>query len=447
MLIKTPEFDEVFRRNVMSRLAVNRSQPLREMGSYKIKKFGEPVTDIDLTAMVYYNPKLLQIISNIIQRAEQDRNLLFLRMDCGTRAEYAVPWKIGGEGGCDFDLTKAKKWFGWFSSQKLVPNDVLKQIYTKLYSKELRIKDLLDIENLLYPYGQILWSRSDIRRGYKDVDGVRYELLVIMKKETPVLEFAYRYGKDVVAIDVGLVDRKHRSFAKRMNSYYIQDWYKIMKVFRWKIEEQYRSGYLKLMAQVGFTMATIYQTELYEKLRKYDAGMANLLRKDMEHNLSKLKVTYDNRTVHRLKKRVNKFLSKYVDQYYKVLQPKFKKDFLIYSKRGIEAQIPVSTTDLEKRTQTGIRCPFFLTDIDDYRRIVSLALRTLIDVDELIRCVLYTADTNNVKVSDITTQLGRNQLALYKRDGNIVLTERRKEIKVFTKNELQQLQIYVLIFK
>lgn len=443
MLIKTREFDEAFKKD-SKQIAINQ-RPFREMGSYKVKKFGEPITDIDLTAIVHFDEKLLQIISRVIRRTTEGNKFLFIHMSCGTRIEFELPWTIDNNGGCQFNLEKAYSWYNSFSAQKLVPVQILEYIRKKLFRKYLSIRDLIDIEKVLHPYGEIIWLEQDIQKGSQTINGVVYNLLDIMKTETPVLEYIYRYNNEIVAIDVGLLDFKNRSSANWLYSYYTDDWYRILKTYRWKLKEKYKSEYFKVMAKITHLIIIKYQLELYKKLRKYHKALADNLLKDIQTNLRTAKLEYKKGMDLRIYKMINNYLSKYVNYFYERLDEKHKDELFIYNKRGFEGQIYSSTDLIKEREQRGATCPFFSTDINEYQQLVKLSSRIMIDVDTVVDCVVKTATNMNISIKNVISELGQNTLSLAEDGENIILYDRGVIVKKYTMDNKKILQTAVLV--
>lgn len=444
MLLKTPTFDNIF-KNDIKELAINSNYPFREMGSYKIKEFGEPITDIDLTAFVYFNSKLLTIISSIIRRVNKGSKFFFLHMNCGIRKEFELPWTIDNDGGCNFNLKQLYEWFEQFVNNKRVPPHILEYIGNKVIKNILILRDLIDIENIIKPFAEILWNIDDIQRGFKIIDGHKYNLLDIMKSETPVLEYVYIYENNIIAVDVGLLDKRYRNFPRRMYSYYMDDWYKIMKSYRWKLLDEFRQEYLNVMKHINLFILVKYKIDLYKRIKPYNDNLTNIAYKDMMEGLEMLNMDFNESIEEELYEHVNNYLSKYIEYFISRLKPEFRTPFYIYLKRGIEAQIPTSLDVIKERESYGIKCPFFSTDIDDFEKIVNLSIRVLIDTDEMIKCINYISNKLNISIKEVIYDLGNNTLALYDYGDNIVVTQDGIEIYTRPKKDLKLLQRLVII--
>jgi len=218
-VIKTKIFDQQLNNNI-SWITINKHQPLQLLGSYKVKEWGDIITDIDYQARVHLTPGLINIITNIVSKNKSGKSpFTFLHMTVGKYDGYEVPWTIDETGGCDFDPKLAKEWFELFKTQNLVtPND-LKYIEGKLFNENMKIQNLIDIGYALWQHFLIVWNLDDIRRGFVEHKGKRYYLLEQMKTKIPVLKFVYHYqDNQYVSIDLSLMDKKYKLGAT-MNTY------------------------------------------------------------------------------------------------------------------------------------------------------------------------------------------------------------------------------------
>ena len=53
--------------------------------------------------------------------------------------------------------------------------------------------------------------------------------------------------------------------------------------------------------------------------------------------------------------------------------------------RGLDSQI-VTKEIITKRVRNNIKCPFFKTDIEDYKRFVKITKKLSLDLDHVIDC-------------------------------------------------------------
>ena len=401
MIIKTLDLEfKLF--NDLKQLIVNKNSKTIIKGSFKIKEIGSHVTDIDIQTDVIYNQTLIDIL---ISKIESAKSFIFIQLSLGFKNEYELPWKIDNFGGCEYNPQKVETWFKNFNKMKLVPDNVYTSIETKLFSDKISIKTLIDIENELLPYSELIWRLDDIKRGYIYFLGTKYVLLDMMHIEQPVLEFIYKYENDFCLIDFALNDSRYTySFTHDMYKYYTEDWYKIMKAFRWFIKPEYRVEYFKIMNGIDFLMAVYNQILLIEKVYKYKL----LSRKDFSYiengiktSLTKINIKFDDNMKNNIYNTVNTYLKKYVNYFRTKLTDKVLNKFLIQYQRGLDSQIPISRQEINIRFGKNIKCPFFLTDIDEYVKFVSIANIRRLDLDKTIKCFINIMNDTSIPMKQL----------------------------------------------
>lgn len=455
VLVKTKEFDIRFQQD-KSWLEINRRIPLLEKGSYKVKEWGDIVTDIDLQAHVYFNSRLLDIIANVVSKNRRYNSpFIFMYMSVGKYDGYEVPWNIDESGDCDYNPEKVKVWWEEFKNTNLIPKDIKNYIFSKLFSDNMRISKLIDVENALHPYAEILWTENDIRKGFIDNNGKRYYLLHEMKTETPVLEYIYNYqNNEYVSIDVGLVDKK---FAippiGKMYRYYTQDWYKIMKSFRWKIPTNKRTDYFKVMNEITILISLKHQLNLIQKLIKHKILSSQRINDFLNATyteLNKLSINYKGKQLNEIEnylyEEVNKKLENNVLVYANKIQDPERKKILNRLIRGAQAQIPVMQDQLLIRHRAGIQCPFFAVELNEYEKLTALAMRLDINVDLVVNCFSQIAIQLRKSVSQLTDEvIHDNGLSLLEIGGEVILRENGKERGKYMLSDKKKVQMYVLL--
>lgn len=459
MIIKTTNFDQQLNDDIKN-LYINRKNPFFIKGSYKIKPFNSYISDIDFQVSVYYNEGLLNRIYIILNYIKRTNKFFFIHINAGMYTEFKLPWKIDEDGGCKFKLKKTKKWFVDFKNKSLVPDNISKYIEDKLNKNYLRLRDLIDIENVLLPYSQIIWKQEDIRKGYKEVRNNRYILLDIMKTETPVLEFVYHYKDEeqngFCLIDIGLVDKKYKSEpTQKMYKYYTEDWYKILKTYRWKLKEEEKQEYFDVMKNIELLIALKYQVEMLIKLKYYTIltqDNINIITRNLVKHLKSNGIVYnnDNDAKNELENKINKYLEKYVEYFRIKLKSEYQTEYLLWYNRGLESQIPTTIEELKLRKKRGIECPFFILDWDAYKIVSELSLRILFNVETMIDCFLQVSKEMDKSINEIIETVGKNNLSLnILEKEKIILYDDNNKIGEYLYSEfiLKKLQTYVLIFK
>lgn len=447
MITKSYEFDRKFHQDI-KKIQLTR-KPFRIKGSYSVKEYGEFITDIDIEAFVHYDSKLLKLIYSMLERLKYNRDFTFLHASSGIKKDFQLPWSIDNNGGCYFNLDNARKWFAQFSVKKLIPQTDLIVIKNLLFKDTISMHDLCRIEKIIEPYSEIKWNKYDIKNGYKIVDRVKYDLLTIMMKEGFVLEFIYHYKDTICAVDMGLLDFKYRTKANHMISYYMKDWYKVMKTYRWKLREEYKSEYLSIMKQVGKAISIKYQIELLHRIKNTSIPLytINLFENSIISRLTRMKMKLTSTTTKEIYYKVNEYLKKYVKYFSNHLEPKYIKTYIIYMFRGKEGQIQVPIETLKAREKAGINCPFFRVDIEDFSQMIDLSIKMLLDPQKIFDCFTEISNQANIPLKKLIHSYGINSLSLSQRDNSIVLKDSGKDINIYPLSKKKELQIRVLLEK
>ena len=455
-IIKTKEFDQQFQQD-RHWIEINRNLPLWDKGSYKVKEWGDLVTDIDLQARVRYFPNLINIISNVLEKNRRKKSrFIFIHMAVGRYDGYDIPWTIDDNGGCDYDPERVKVWWNEFKNRSLVPDHIRRYIKSKLFDPEMRISNLIDVENALHPYAEIVWSEDDIRKGFIQRDGKRYDLLDVMKTETPVLEYVYHYrNNEYVAIDVGLVDNRFKVPIKnKIYLYYMEDWYRILKTFRWKLSENDKETYFQVMNGITNLIALKYQIGFIEKLAKGNVLPSQQI-DSLLHNtyaeLDKLGINHRGIELSEISKylyeNVNNILADSVKVYANKLENyDERKEILNRLSRGAQAHIPSTQEQLVLRRQNGFSCPFFATDLDEYEQLTDLAIRMDMDVELVINCFSRISIGLGKPVAQIIKDIvSPNQFSILIDKDKVVLKENGREKGRYPISLKTKLQAYVLL--
>lgn len=224
MLSKTTRLETKIKEDIQQVKLVGALQP---KGSFdKTKNW---VSDIDYTALVRFEPFLIEHIKNRIPAA---KDFIFVKFTVGYDDRYKAPWTINIEGiqsmyvhyalniynynlketksliktliytntlstkdkqilkdlgrsernlpeihqilkkyliACDFDLKLTMEWFKNFKNKKLMSTEELDEIEKILNKDKLILGDLIDIENILESKGTLRWTWEETIRGIKIV--------------------------------------------------------------------------------------------------------------------------------------------------------------------------------------------------------------------------------------------------------------------------------------
>jgi hypothetical protein len=427
MLIKT----ENFVRKLNSKLyqyTFNKNRPLDLKGSFKITNY---ISDIDYTAYVYFNERFIDIL---IKKLRNLKDFKFIYLNAGTDKRFILPWKIYPEWGCNFDFKKTMIWFSKFRKDKLVPKNILKSMSNILGKKRLKLGDLIDIQEILNPYKTIKWSLDDIVKRKKIVGNHMYNLLDELKTEDgPVLNSLYIDNKDVVSVDLGLVDRKYKQPRwTGMYKYYTQNWYKILKSYKFFIKPDYKNEYFKKLKNMEYINALLAQTNLVSDLYKYNnTGVSISIRNNIANdlitrlkkcnietpellnndNLNNDNLNNDNLNNDNLNndnlytiseiltKKLNSMSKPYVDYFLDRLVNNGKIKTMQNLRLLKVTKFPIKSDVLISRRSQGIECPFLLSKFEE--KIGYISDRILIKVEVLIKCLHKIEHKYNISYVDI----------------------------------------------
>jgi hypothetical protein len=357
-------------------------------GSFKYTTY---ISDIDYTAYVTFNERFIEILTSKLKKL---RDFKFIYLNAGTNIHFKLPWIINPEWGCDFDLVKAVNWFNIFKEKKLVPQDSINKIGSIMNKKKLLIGDLIDIQEILNQYNVIKWFLPDIEKGSKEVNGHTYILLDELKSDNgPVLNSIYIDGKNIVSVDIGLVDKKYKykqPIWSRMYKYYTQNWYNILKSYKKLISKDYESEYRDVMKTMEYTNSILARTSLLDTLMKY-----RVVNKDaINYVASQLKIGLksENIKTNNLKK-IQKILQNKLDQISKPYVSYFLDKLTHHGKiktyqrlrLTVISQIPTDDKKLKKRREKGIKCPFFKSNENE--TIDTIASKLLFDPKKFHICI------------------------------------------------------------
>jgi hypothetical protein len=444
MFIKTQHFDEQLKKDIKY-ITVNNLKPMIIKGSYPKKKNGDIITDIDFESHVCYNDKLLDIITDNITKSNK---FIFLQLSCGINKDFEVPWTIGETGDCFFEPNIVIKWFNNIK----VSHTTREYIKSKLYSSKLRIRDLIDIENILQPYSDVIWDKYSIKRKFKIINNTKIYLLDSIKSNVSVLEFLYHYEDYYIPIDIALVDENYKtSITERMYKYYTQDYYKILKSYRGKINGyKYMSEYKNVMSKITILISVQYQlSSIITVIKNKSLSIYEINR--LMYNLCNILYTYGiicssniNLIRSQIYDYVNNYLSKYVSYFTNLLLPNHKGKYSLNIKRGIESQIPTDFKTMKSRLDIGVLCPFFPTNMNEFKFLTSLSERLDIHSETLIQCFSTVAIHFNIHVSDVIKQIDTNNLSITTHKRNVTLWDDNKKIKEYDISYKKKLQIHIL---
>ena len=404
MIIKTEHFDNTFKKDILE-LTINKNFPIKIKGSYKIFDAIDRIylTDIDMECNVKYNQ---YFINTMIDKIERSKSFIFIQLSLGMKKEFILPWKIDNDGGCNYDPETVKTWYTTFKNMNAVPKKVYDYIENKLFSDTISISYLIDVENELSDYSKLLWSLDDIKKGYISWLDTKYFLLDMITIEFPVFEFMYKYKDDFCLIDLAVIDRKYEyEFEHNMYKYYIQDSYKIMKSFRWRIKKNYFEEYNHIMKGINLLSAIYNKIILFEKVYKYKLLSEKYflnIQNDIMRHLQKLDINdFNINTKVIIKNKIEIYLKNYINYFKDKLTPKYIDVVSREYHRSLEAQVLTTQYILNKRVKNNIKCPFFPMDIKEYKKIFKIINTLKLDLNSTIDCFIKIAEETGKTIEEL----------------------------------------------
>lgn len=404
MIIKTEDFDKAFKKDILE-LTINRNFPIKIKGSYKLFSTIDNIylTDIDMECNVKYSQ---YFINTMIDKIQKSRSFIFVQLSLGMKKEFILPWKIDNDGGCDYDPETVKKWYSNFKNMNIVPQKVYDYIENKLFSDTISINCLIDVENELSDYSKLIWTLDDIKKGYISKLDTKYFLLDIITIEYPVFEFIYKYKDDFCLIDLAAIDRKYEyEFEHNMYKYYIQDSYKIMKSFKWRIKKNYFEEYITIMKGINLLSAIYNKIILFEKVYKYkllsEKHFLNI-KNDIIKHLQKVNIKDLNiNTKEIIKNKIEIYLKNYINYFKDKLTPKYIDVVSREYHRSLEAQVLTTQYIINKRVKNNIKCPFFPMDIKEYKKIYKIINTLKLDLNSTIDCFIKISEETGKTIDEL----------------------------------------------
>jgi hypothetical protein len=340
MIRKCNSFDRQLKDDI-DQVTIARQFPYRMKGSYTRKPEGAYVSDIDYSAFVKINKGLLKRIVQILDRIRKDSNFTFVQLGCGQFEEFIVPWSIDTEGGCSYDQTTTKTWY--MLLEPFIPPNVFVVGKEKLLGPTISIRTLIEVENLVKPFGEINWSEKDIKNGHKLVRGINYDLIEVMKTQSTVLEFIYcPWGTEIVSVDIGLDDRAYpKGIPQLMYKYYTDDFYEIFKSYQKRLQKEFADEYATILQSVELMVAVRCQVDMLLNIVKmvlYSKAEINSIADDLYDNFVELNIPYGDvdlvEITDILSRRINATVQDKCQYFRDRLRPEFVEEMDVRHDRG-----------------------------------------------------------------------------------------------------------------
>ncbi len=428
MITKSKAFDARLAHDLSS-ITINRNQPYRLKGSYSRKKDGALVSDIDYTAVVRFDRRLLD---RIVQILERQQKFIFVQFGCGKYKEFRVPWVIDDGGECEYNPELGAIWLSGLA--KLVPASVHSRV-TELLAKPT-VKNLIEASSIMFPFAEIKWDIDSIRRGYIASRGEKYDLISLMKTETAVLEFAYLYNGNVCGIDIGMDDKKYqKGLPDVMHKYYTGDYYSIFKSYQKRLKPSFLPEYKKIQNHIESLVAVKYQLEMLIALDGR-TGCAQVAADSLRSNTAEwlrglgVAAATNEDAILALTARINDAVAPLIPRYQEVLEPRHVRKIAFNLHRGEE----------------GMRTCAFATSPSEFSTLSWLSVRIMMPVKVVVACYLKVSQKIRKSVKELISEtITNNAFSIQEAGGELVLYDGDKVVNTYPESVLDELQAYIFV--
>jgi hypothetical protein len=447
MLIKTEEFLKSFNTNI-NQIQISKHSPVYLKGSYKIKKIGSIITDIDLGEKIRPSPNVLK---RIIQIINTSKNFIFVKMECGTYNEFITPWTIGSEGGCEYNPEKARTWV--YKISNIIDSETKDIITNLLFGEFISLKNLLKIKDLLLPYSEIVWNKQDIQNGFKIVRGIKYNLLELMLNYNTVIEYIYRYKvgthTEFCHVDFGC-DSVITKPPEILYQYYKDNKYKIFKSYKWYLKDEYRDKFTDVINSIESISGLLNRIELFNNVMRFKLLTINdrkyllndCIQQSKLHGFEFTKNNIDD-ILKKLSQKIENIVVTQIPIFRKKLKERFEPMLIYYEMNSNIAEKAISQQELQKNIKYGFKCPFFTIMKEDFSFIYNISKRTGLDSQLIIHCLKNVSKTFDIPITlVVNTIFSKNNWTIQKDKEKFNVMDGVKILKRFSK--LKDSQRYVL---
>ena len=430
-----------------------RHQPSRNVkfvGSYPSKAYGKFVTDIDTQCIIksVQDPGFYARLSQILQNLDRT-NFKFGRFYCGYIEGLQPPWSVGDSGECQFDYDRVDKWLTQI--KKSHPH-----IYEKckpLTGDMISMEDLVKVDTDIDPYISITWTKSDVIKGYKIHDGLRYDLKECMRTydRQRVFKYLYKYNNSYCLVDMTLLarDLSVPSSSKNMLVYYTGNVQKKFKVLKKILTPGVDSEYFKDISEsIGHITPLASAIEMIDKCKKYSI-MSEAEVKAMEEHAKEYakKHKIDTIEYRSLQKMISERLKPLYAKYRNFVLPEKKRELYVYDIRTLQISEKVSKTVTSLRNRLGFDCSLFPVSVKHIEYIYDKSMDALLDPYQMYNCIKEASDTHRIYMPVLIENIfSKENYKIKSTDENTFILLRDK-IEVKKSRNLQKLQRIVLIGK
>jgi hypothetical protein len=471
LITKTPEFHKKFlydmidiaifskeyklaiidwdRKNQLNTIGY-RHQPSRNVkfvGSYFSKDYGKLITDIDTQCIIRsvndetFYTRLTQILQNL------DRtNFKFGRFYCGYVKGLQPPWNIGDSGECLFDAESVDKWL----EEVKTSHPLIYEKCKKLTGDTISMADLVEVDTAIDPFISVTWTREDIIRGYKVLDGERYDLKesMINYDRQRVFKYIYKYKNSYCLVDVTLLakDLSIPKSSKNMVVYYTNNIQKKFKVLKKILNPGIDSEYFKdISKSIGHITPLASAIEMIDKCKKYQimspAEITEMERQALEYSKAhKIDTINYKQLQNMISTRLEPLYIKYISQ----VLPEKKRELYVYDIRTLQIGEKVNKEKIKLRKTLGFDCTLFPINVKHIEYLYDKSLDALLDPYQMYKCITDVCRIHNKYMPSVVENIftKENYKIISTTEGLFVLLKDKTEIK--QSRNLKKLQKIVL---
>lgn len=181
------------------------SNEYKIIGSYSRTKY---ITDIDITNFVKNDMNFEVKLNDIVK--ELPKNIKLFTLTSGFDKDYQVPWNIMNENKLiDYDYIKSVNFINeLYFNHKITDKE--RDLCNNLLTEKPIIRDIILIEDLLYPKSKIKWNINEIKQGYMKKDNQTIDLNTsIRENDHNIIHYIIEYENDIIPIDIGIIKKDH----------------------------------------------------------------------------------------------------------------------------------------------------------------------------------------------------------------------------------------------
>jgi hypothetical protein len=406
------------------------------VGSFATKDFGKIMSDIDVNQSPNFRSEGVIIrLKEIIAKTDPlskspDMPFYFIRFYLGKIKGYEPPWEYNQQGNCEFDISELNSWL--IKIKTLVPLEVFDSINDKINKDTLSLKDLVEIDELTKKYTSITWLTQDVQAGYKEIDGVKYNLVDLLQNTSSkiVVKFIYEYNnedgkdtqnlrKDYMLVDLSL--NQTRGDLISLTYYYLNDLsYKFKSLKRYLPESLVQTYRDDFGENAGYLTTVGTRLDLLDKIQRYNFNQSIMsdsefqsLRDDLNdfaesHGYSNINPDFRLQSVKEMDRDVQREIKRIREKLFEEYEQKItnkKEEFYYYLIRGEEASLQISKVIILERFSCGIKCPFFFLVGKDLKLLIKFAIKFSLDPVKLTHCINDLANITGFDSSNIFNEL------------------------------------------